>query len=271
MILCKAKNTAKTIVISDLDGTLLDHTTYSYDDALPALQFLKANDIPLILASSKTVAEIIELRKELGFQHCEAIVENGAGILEPGAHKNSDFTTHQKLMNALTGLPNDLRCCFQGFSDWDVSEVVAKTGLTEESAVLAKKRQFSEPGLWFGDNNQFLEFQIALQAEDVSIQQGGRFATLSFGNDKADQFHVIKERYETAGGKVIAIALGDALNDIGMLEAADLGIIIPNPAHAAIPTLSGEKNGDIVRADITGPEGWSKSLLSALTSLYNEE
>ena len=69
------------IVFSDLDGTLLDHDSYGYDAAAAALAALRARNIPLILCSSKTAAELVPLRAELGFENCAAIVENGAGIL----------------------------------------------------------------------------------------------------------------------------------------------------------------------------------------------
>ena len=66
------------IVFSDLDGTLLDHGNYSHSAAAPALARLRHLEVPLILASSKTAAEIVPLRDELGFSDCEAIVENGS-------------------------------------------------------------------------------------------------------------------------------------------------------------------------------------------------
>ena len=50
------------VVFSDLDGTLLDHSTYSWKAAAPALAALRDRGIPLILASSKTSAEIAESR-----------------------------------------------------------------------------------------------------------------------------------------------------------------------------------------------------------------
>jgi mannosyl-3-phosphoglycerate phosphatase len=81
------------IVFSDLDGTLLDHATYSWQAAVPALEALKERGIPLILASSKTSAEIAELRAETGFADCPAIVENGAGLLEPAARGMRMTTT----------------------------------------------------------------------------------------------------------------------------------------------------------------------------------
>ena len=73
------------IVFSDLDGTLLDHETYSWAAAEPALAALRAQGIPLVLASSKTALEIAPLRAAMGFSHCPAIVENGAGLLAAGA------------------------------------------------------------------------------------------------------------------------------------------------------------------------------------------
>ena len=54
------------LVFTDLDGTLLDHNDYGYGPALPALTELKARDIPLVLASSKTAAEIAPLHHDLG-------------------------------------------------------------------------------------------------------------------------------------------------------------------------------------------------------------
>jgi HAD superfamily hydrolase (TIGR01484 family) len=46
------------LVFTDLDGTLLDHHTYSFEPALPALNSLKEKNIPLIICTSKTRAEI---------------------------------------------------------------------------------------------------------------------------------------------------------------------------------------------------------------------
>ena len=42
------------LVITDLDGTLLDHATYSWAAATPALDLLRTSEAGLILASSKT-------------------------------------------------------------------------------------------------------------------------------------------------------------------------------------------------------------------------
>ena len=76
------------IVFTDLDGSLLDSTTYSFKAATPALNALREQGIPLVLVSSKTRAEMEPLRQRLG--HCDPfIVENGGAVFVP--HGLFDF------------------------------------------------------------------------------------------------------------------------------------------------------------------------------------
>ncbi|MEO4043899.1 HAD-IIB family hydrolase [Hoeflea sp. CAU 1731] len=256
------------IVFSDLDGTLLDHETYSFEAALPALSRLKNLYIPLVLASSKTAAEIAPLRAAMGFAHCPAIVENGAGVLPPDCGADDAGTTHERLVAALDALPAELRSCFTGFSDWDVSEIAATTGLDRSSAERARKRSFSEPGLWTGTEAQLEAFRSRLLQSGIIIQKGGRFHTLSFGGNKADRLGEISLQFESEkGSRPFCLALGDAPNDIAMLETADCGVIIPNPGHSGIPELAGEMNGRVKRARFPGPKGWNDSVLSCIDEI----
>jgi mannosyl-3-phosphoglycerate phosphatase len=70
------------IVFTDLDGSLLDGTTYSYKAAIPALTALREQGIPLVLASSKTRAEMEPIRERLDL-HNPFIVENGGAVFVP--------------------------------------------------------------------------------------------------------------------------------------------------------------------------------------------
>lgn len=261
------------IVFSDLDGTLLDHGNYSHSAAAPALARLRHLEVPLILASSKTAAEIVPLREELGFSDCEAIVENGSGILEAVDEASDEGgvteTSYQAIRQALERLPSCLRAQYEGFGDWSVQEVSDLTGLSTADAANARKRRFSEPGLWLGSEADKAKFVEAVTEMGLIVQQGGRFLTLSFGANKAERMLEIAARHSRQGMTPFIVALGDAGNDLAMIEQADLGVIIPNPAHSGIPPCEGEATGRIVRAEAAGPEGWNQVIMSLLDRAEN--
>lgn len=257
----------RIVVFSDLDGTLLDHETYSFAPAWPALDRMREDGHVLILASSKTAAEIAPIRAAMGFVHCPAIVENGAGLLAAGEDgEDGSAPRHQAIMEALAGLPASLRQKFSGFSDWSVGEIAERTGLPPEQAEQAAKRRFSEPGIWSGTDSEMEEFVARLSQSGITGVRGGRFFTLSHGSTKATQMEAVLALYqgEGEGGVAMTVALGDAPNDIPMLDKADLGIIIANPAHAGIEPLEAEKSGRIIRSSKPGPEGWNEEMRRVL-------
>lgn len=70
------------VIFTDLDGSLLDAKTYSFDAAGEALNALRVRNVPLILVSSKTRAEIERLRNTLDHPH-PFVSENGGGVFIP--------------------------------------------------------------------------------------------------------------------------------------------------------------------------------------------
>ena len=256
------------IVFSDLDGTLLDHHDYSFAAANEALAALKARDAVLVLASSKTAAEIQSIRADIGVEHCPAIVENGGGILPAKSWvKGAENPPHEMIVAALNAAPSDLRKCFRGFSDWTDQEVAERTGLAPDAAKRAKARQFSEPGLWSGSDEALEAFKVYLAEHGIYGQYGGRFFTLSHGKTKADQMMAIAAQYCPTP----IIALGDAPNDIEMIETAHRGVIIKNANGRIIERRAGEAIGKIVRTDDPGPIGWNRAILDFIDLLDNAQ
>ena len=248
------------IVFTDLDGTLLDHATYSYAPAQPTLDRLRRFQIPLVLASSKTASEMVALRSALGFQNCPIICENGAGLLEAGVAPSTDDAPYREIRAALSLLPTELQH-FEGFGDMDLARLIAVTGLTAQDAQNAALRQFSEPGLWSGDDVSLDRFLRVLRSKGLHARRGGRFLTISHGATKAQQM----ARSVAMLDKRITIALGDAPNDAEMLAAADYAIILPNDRGAPVSVPSGPRQ--IVEADAPGPDGWNQALGALLTQL----
>lgn len=248
------------IVFTDLDGTLLDHRTYSYSAANAALMQLRAARVPIVLASSKTGAEIAPLRTQIGMGHVPAIVENGAGYLMPGDEGAGDDTDYRAIRAALDALPENLRAGFEGFGDWGADGIAERTGLDAGLSALAAQRCYSEPGLWSGEPSDRARFSALLAAQGIIAQQGGRFLTLSYGATKADRMDELIKRY----GATFSVALGDAPNDIAMLQKADLGIIVANPASPPLPPQPGEAARRIIRTTAPGPMGWGTQMRALL-------
>lgn len=253
------------VVFSDLDGTLLDHQTYSFDAARPALAALKAREIPLVLASSKTEAEVRPIARAMGINH-PMIVENGAGVVGlPSQEASSGAgspSPYKGLRKSLRQIPKDLSACFEGFGDWDVARIARETGLPLASARLAGERRFSEPGYFNGTEAQRQAFIDLLERDGFTAVQGGRFFTLMPKTSKAERMAAVIAHFQRLSSvPVRTIALGDAPNDLAMLEAADRGVIIANPAHAPLPVTARERAGFISRSQKAGPEGWNESVL----------
>lgn len=251
------------IVFTDLDGTLLNHHDYDYSPAIPALNLLKSLNTPVILASSKTAAEIAPLRLELDLSSYPAIVENGAGLLEPGCTTPPDSgRDYLKIRAILDGAPMELRKYYKGFGDISNADCAKLTGLPLQAAIRAKQRVFSEPGLWTGPETDLALFLTFLSDHGIFARHGGRYLTLSFGKTKADQMLNICENY----GNPPVIALGDAPNDLEMLQAADYPVLISNPDAAPfdIPTDLSKR---ITHSTKPGPAGWNETVQSIVSSL----
>lgn len=248
----------KAIVFTDLDGTLLDHAHYDFSPALPAMKALKERGIPLIPTTSKTYAEVEVLMGQLEISGI-AILENGAaihGIGEEGV--KMEYGALRQRMNAL---PSHLRAQMRGFGDMSVDEVAEETGLDLEAAKRAKARKSSEPFIWSGSDEEMLALQEEMAREELTITRGGRFFHILPKTGKAEAMAKVI-RHLNGDAPIQTLALGDGPNDIGMLEAADHGVIIPNPHGVDLTSLSQARRLEV--AENPGPSGWNKSVLSWL-------
>ena len=194
------KEREKLIVFSDLDGTLLDHHTYGFHGAQRALDCLSRHGVPVILTTSKTMAEVVRIRQQLNNVH-PFIAENGALIAIPEKYCKGDrgkistslsppFRIEQlggdrgKIVEILANLRQIHGFRFIGFADMSVHELSRLTGLSPSDAALAGQRLSTEPILWQDGDEAWHRFSDCLADHQLQWVQGGRFISISAPFDK---------------------------------------------------------------------------------------
>jgi mannosyl-3-phosphoglycerate phosphatase len=245
------------VIFSDLDGTLLDHHTYSFSPALEMLEILKALDIPLVIVTSKTKNEVIRLQQLMQIDH-PFIVENGAGIVIP---KDDTYE-----VIALGYRYDYVREAFEryakyvdihGFFDMSLEEVMEHTKLPAQQASDAKTRLFTEPFI-LQNPSQLEALEAMAEKDGLQIVKGGRFYHLiTKGQDKAKAIQAMRLYFEGKRQKYFqTLALGDSENDRSMLQSVDIPILIPHPDGSFMPC----QIPHLIRAPFPGPKGWNIAL-----------
>ncbi len=262
----------KPVVFTDLDGTLLDHDSYSWVAAKPALDELKRIGSPCIFNSSKTLAEMLQLARETGV--CAPLIcENGGGVAipagwQPGDQDCGDYRPQNYRLHAL-GAPRERileqleplrgRYRFRSYCQMSAAEVAQRTGLAEPDAENSMQRNFTEPCVWEDSDAAFDQFRQELENCDLLVQRGGRFAHVMGRSDKGGALKWCMARWFDESNW-LSVAAGDGENDIAMLDAADIAILVRsqhlNPPHCANPNSR--------LTDDYGPAGWSGAILAEL-------
>jgi mannosyl-3-phosphoglycerate phosphatase len=264
------------LVFSDLDGTLLDPETYSWKEAEKALRLCRRRRVPVILASSKTRAEMEILRNRMSLKG-PFIVENGGGIFLParifrdpptgalrekGLWKWAQGPSYQSLIRALREIGKELGYTLRGFSEIGIETICELTGLDREMAARAARREFDEPFLIPAPETPDLgALRAAAARRGLSVTEGGRFFHLQGPADKGMAMDRVISLYRGLHGKIVSVALGDSPNDFPMLERADYPVLIRSGLDFP------EFVNRIPRLTVTrekGPRGWNSAVLHIL-------
>ena len=267
------------ILFTDLDGTLLDAQSYSAAAAAEALDEIERRHVPLVFCTSKTRSEAEVLRRELGNAH-PFVTENGGGIFIPQGyfpialpqatavgryHRIALARPYKEIVQELDQLAADTGTTVVGFHHMSVNEVARNTGLSSNEARLALAREFDEPFFFAGATERAEQaFVEQAQRKGLRLVRGGRFWHLFSGSDKGRAVRELMRLYRSAWRtRVRAVAIGNSSNDLPMLAAADVAILLPEE--------NGELNAEVLsrlpsvhRGTAPGPAGWNRAILELL-------
>lgn len=278
--------TRRWVIVTDMDGTLLNHHDYRYDAILPELQKLRLEDVPVVLNSSKTRAELQYWVDQLQLPY-PFVTENGSALFCPHGYFSMDMLDMFARQHGLgysqrdsydvlePGCPIDsLRVFYDqqevtaiDFSRCPVELAMEVTGLDHEQVLLAQQREYSMP-LLFDSKAEETEFSAEARQAGFSVLKGGRFLHLLGQTDKGYSVRLLRQLYQLdTDAPPRLIVLGDSANDIAMLQEADVAVIVKNPAATPIEL----DHPGLIETVNTAPDGWVEGVESALALNIQEK
>jgi mannosyl-3-phosphoglycerate phosphatase family protein len=259
--------TCQSIIFTDLDGTLLDRETYSFQNARAALHAARQKNVPVVLCSSKTRAEQIEIRRSLGLRD-PFIVEDGGAIFIEKDYFSYDFTYHREveefyvfelgtaydtILLAIDEIRESTGIDIKGYGDLTPDEVADLTGLEPAAAERAMRREYQETIVSRHSEAELEHVERELARHALRLSRGGRFYAISGRHDKGVAVELLSTLYRGEHGDVRLVGLGDSFNDLALFRSVDVPVLVQKQEgkweDVEIPEL--------IRAEGVGPQGWN--------------
>jgi mannosyl-3-phosphoglycerate phosphatase len=254
------------MVVSDVDGCLLDAERHSCRGALPALRALARGGVSLVLASSKTRAEMVHFARGLALEP-PMIVENGGAILLPAGEGRWETVAERgsraEATRVLGEVAREVGARVTPFSTLTSGGLGRIANLTLEAAERALAREYGEAFLL---EEPGLEEPLAAAAarRGLRLCRGARFHHLTAAIDKGGAFQALITHLARRGRFYTTVGLGDAANDLSLLQAVDRPIVMPRGCGGIDPALAG-LGGAAELAPRPGPRGWNAAVLTVLS------
>jgi mannosyl-3-phosphoglycerate phosphatase len=267
------------VVFSDVDGTLLSEEGW----ALPPA---KLRDIlggrPLVLASSRTLRELVLLQRTLGID-APVVAENGAVIAltrrptpEWGEERVIGRRTLyvQRLGRAAHQLQRRVREAadeagvFVRFADEMPTAELARLGIGSRGAFARAVRAreasvlLTLPAM---DDATLSRWHHALDARSIIVSAGGRWACAVGAGDKGRAAKLVHLYMGWSGA---TLGMGDDSNDEPLLTAVDHAVVVRRPDGRVHPNLSRIPGAMICQ--LPGVRGTASALRATLGSILEQ-
>ncbi len=237
--------------------------------------------MPLVLVSSKTRAEMEPLAEAVGAAG-PLVVENGGAVVArrgavapwpPWGGAEGDRAvlvlgvTRDRLLEELPVVASEAGVDVRPFAAMSVAEVAALTGLSEEQAALAMRREYDEPFVVEGrpsrDPDLDARLDRAARGRGLRVTHGGRVHHLTGPADKGQAVRALVHGWP---GGIDGRRRGPRRR--GQRPRAAARRRPPDP-DAAPRRLGGRRSSPRAcagaeRAPSPGPAGWSAAVLAVL-------
>lgn len=274
----------RLVVVTDIDGSLLEPGTPSSHDERAALDFLAARGIPLVINSSRTRAEIERLHQTLQML-TPFISEHGSALFIPhgclpsvpdrarpavGGAVIEFGRRYHEVVDALRLTCRDLNVDIVGFAELAIEDVARELDVTIVEAQVAKLREYTEL-FRIVDESEITRSRLfkALHRRGLRCWRTDRHHHLATATkDRAESLRTLKALWREAWGEPFTIGVGDSEDDVAWLRHADIAVIVQND-RAGVPSRVLSK---LPTAHITqwpGRQGWSEAIFEFVGPLLN--
>lgn len=256
------------LIVTDLDGTLLDPNTHEWDAARDWLTRLVNHQVPVVLSSSKTSAEIITLQKEMGLQGLPFIAENGAVIQldeewsdHPSFPRMRCGADHEAILAVVNQLRHRHGYKLFSFDDVDDKTIAEWTGLSPKLAAMARLLEASQTLIWRDTDERLAAFEKELNEVGLVLQEGGRFwHVMDARGGKGQAISWLAEQYRQRDGRLrTTLGLGDGPNDASLLDNVDYAVVVKGLSRHGV-VLQNDDPQRVYRTQQAGPLGWREGL-----------
>lgn len=232
------------LVISDLDGTLLNENHLLSEYTKKAIEKLNEKGVPFFLATGRHFLDLFDLKKELKLPETYSISCNGARVHGPNGELLISHNIDDDVANQVLNLDLDSEISHSVFTDdkiyiFDEKELTAYGERQHMPFELVNKENFKvkKPIKWFYhcENHEKL-----LSLDKVIKEKWGNHVDTMFSMEQCLE---IMPKYVSKGYaiKEIAkleninideiIAFGDGFNDLEMLSIVEKGCIMGNASE----------------------------------------
>ncbi len=270
------------VVFVDVEGVLRDRPRPSFAAAASTLKLLARDEVPLVLCSSRTRAEIEHLQQELGITHHPFISENGGAAFVPAGYFASGVPSAREVagywavefgrpyaavVDTLHRTAERLRIEVRGFSDMSVEEVARECHLPLLQARLAKLREYEEL-FYILDPSPSARSRLfkALHAQHLRCISGHRYDHVGAPVDNGVGVELLGTLYRRAFGPMLTVGLAAPLAEGRLLQLVDYPVIVQHDEANATPRLLKKASTThLIAAD--NEAGWAEAIVDIVARL----
>ncbi|EEF9690626.1 mannosyl-3-phosphoglycerate phosphatase-related protein [Salmonella enterica] len=256
------------LIFTDLDGTLLNSHTFEWQPAAPWLTRLHESGVPVILCSSKTAAEMLQLQTTLNLQGLPLIAENGAVIQldvhwedHPNYPRLIAGISHNEIRLVLHKLREKEQFKFTTFDDVDDQVISEWTGLNRAQSALTRLHEASVSLIWRDSDERMAQFVAHLNDLGLQFVHGARFwhvLDASAGKDQAANWLIEAYRRQWRT-RPLTLGLGDGPNDAPLLDVMDYAVVVKGLNWEGVH-LRNDDPQRVYRSQNEGPDGWREGM-----------